>query len=124
MLDENSKQNIRTHVNTLCRTALEVIKIIGIDEGSDLIDRLGQTANAIAKCYEMEPELMENFYAVIDGTRTGACLTKEVISFGSALNAKEMIYALCDNLENPKDIMAHVRTADEMMAIWEELLGM
>lgn len=32
-----------------------------------------------------------------------------------------MIYALCDNLADPKEIMSHVRTADEMMEVWEAI---
>ena len=30
-----------------------------------------------------------------------------------------MVYALCDELDDPKEIMRHVRTADEMMSVWE-----
>lgn len=119
MLDENSRQNIRRHINTLCRTALEVIEVMGIDGESDLVDRLGQTADAIAAQYEMEPELMENFHAIIDWSRKRISLDKEDICYNDAENTKEMIYTLCDSLNDPKDIMCHVRTADEMMAVWE-----
>lgn len=40
MLDENSKQNVRNHMNTLCQTALAVIDTMRMDEESDLVDRL------------------------------------------------------------------------------------
>lgn len=92
---------------------------MGIDEEYDLVDRLGQTADAIATHYEMEPELMGNFHTIIDGTRKRISLDKEDMYYTDAEHAKEMIYALCDNLNDPKDIMSHVRTADEMMAVWE-----
>ncbi len=119
MLDENSRQNIRRHINTLCKTALAVIETLGTDEESDLVDRLEQTADAIAAHYEMEPELMEEFRAVIMAARKRASLDEEGIRFADAEQAKDMIYALCDCLDDPKDIMRHVRTADEMMAVWE-----
>lgn len=34
-------------------------------------------------------------------------------------NAKEIVYALCDKLDDPKEIMQYVRTVDEMMNVWE-----
>ena len=51
MLDENSKQNVRNHIKTLCRTALEVIEVMRADEETDLVDRLEKTAGAIAEHY-------------------------------------------------------------------------
>ena len=67
MLDENSKQNVRNHIKTLCRTALEVIEVMRADEESDLVDRLEKTASAIAEHYDMEPELMEEYRNMIKG---------------------------------------------------------
>lgn len=119
MLDENSKQNIRKHINTICRTALAIIEMLDIDEESDLVDRLGETAKAIATHYEMEPELMEGYHALIEAARKKSELNREGFLFADAEHAKEMIYALCDNLTDPKEIMSHVRTADEMIAVWE-----
>ena len=119
MLDEDSKQNIRRHIDTLCKTALAVIEVMGTDEDSDLVGRLEQTAGAIAAHYEMEPELMEEFHAVITASRKRMALNEEGLRFMDAEQAKDMIYALCDNLDDPKEIMRHVRTADEIMAVWE-----
>lgn len=119
MLDENSRQNIRRHINTICKTALAVIEVMGTDKESDLVDRLEQTAGAIASHYEMEPELMEEFHTVIIAARKRTDLNEEGLQFIDVEQAKDMIYALCDNLSDPKDIMRYVRTADEMMAVWE-----
>lgn len=119
MLDENSKQNIRKHINTICVTAITVLETLGNDEDYDLVDRLTQTAEAIATHYEMEPELMEGYHALIKAARKKVELNNEGFRFADAEQAKEMIYALCDNLTNPKEIMNHVRTADEMIAVWE-----
>lgn len=119
MLDEDSKQNVRNHIKSLCRTALEVIEVMGTDEESDLVDRLEKTASAIAIHYDMEPELMEEYRNVIKGARYRTKLIDDGFQYVDAENAKDMIYALCDELDNPKEIMCHVRTADEMLAIWE-----
>lgn len=119
MLDENSKQNVRNHMNTLCQTALTVIDTMRMDEESDLVDRLEKTAEAIATHYDMEPELMEEYRDVIKGARNRAKLISDGFRYADAENAKDMVYALCDELDDPKEIMRHVRTADEMLAVWE-----
>ncbi|MFR9310092.1 hypothetical protein [Hydrogeniiclostridium mannosilyticum] len=119
MLDENSKQNVRNHIKTLCRTALEVIEVMRADEETDLVDRLEKTAGAIAEHYDMEPELMEEYRNMIKGARKRAKLIDGSFRYTDAENAKEMIYALCDDLDNPKEIMCHVRTADEMLTVWK-----
>lgn len=119
MLDERCKQNIRKYINTICQTAITVIETTEPGEESDLVQRLGQTADAIAAHYEMEPELMEGYHALIKATLKKAELEKQASSFRDAEQAKELIYALCDNLADPKEIMSYVRTADEMMAVWE-----
>lgn len=119
MLDENSKQNIRKHINTICVTAITVLETLGNDEDYDLVDRLTQTAEAIATHYEMEPELMEEFHSLINAARKKANLDEKHFRFNDVEQTKEMIYALCDNLTDPKEIMNHVRTADEMIAVWE-----
>ena len=49
MLDEDSKKNIRKHINTLCNTALVVIETLGDEDEADLSERLEQTAKAIAE---------------------------------------------------------------------------
>lgn len=119
MLDEHCKQNIRKDINTICQTAITVIETTEPGEESDLVQRLGQTADAIAAHYGMEPELMEGYHALIKATLKKAEFDKQASSFRDAEQAKELIYALCDNLADPKEIMSHVRTADEMMAVWE-----
>ena len=36
-----------------------------------------------------------------------------------AEQAREMIFAMCDRLDDPKEVMQHVRTACEMLEVWE-----
>lgn len=121
MLDERCKQNIRKDINTLCQTAITVIETTEPGEESDLVERLGQIAEAIAAQYKMEPELMDGYHALIKATRRQNELNRQGYSFSDAERAKELIYALCDSLADPKEIMSHVRTADEMMAVWESV---
>ena len=119
MLDEHCKQNIRKDINTICQTAITVIETTEPGEESDLVQRLGQTADAIAAHYGMEPELMEGYHTLIKATLKKSELERQASSFRDAEQAKELIYALCDGLADPKEIKSHVRTADEMMAVWE-----
>ena len=119
MLDEDSKKNIRKHINTLCNTALVVIETLGDEDAADLSERLEQTAKAIAEHYDMEPELMEELHAMLMAARRRNALNQKGISYIDAEHAKDMVYALCDELDDPKEIMRHVRTADEMMSVWE-----
>lgn len=119
MLDENIKKNIRRYINTICQTALRVIEVSEPGEENELVNRLGQNADAIAEQYGLEPEVMEGYHALITATIKKAELEEQGITISDVEQAKEMIYALCDNLTEPKKIMEHVRTADEMLAMWE-----
>lgn len=119
MLDENSKQNISQNINTICRTAIMVLETLGNDVEYNLINCLTQTAEAIAAYYEMEPEVMEKFHSMINAARKKANPSEENVRFNDVEQAKEMIYTFCDNLTDPKEIMNYVRTADEMIAVWE-----
>lgn len=119
MLDEKTKENIRKYINTICQTALRVIDTTEPREENDLVDRLGQTAEAIAEHYGMESEVMEGYHALITAAKIKAEFNDQGVCFADVDQAKEMIYALCDNLSEPKKIMEHVRTADEMLAVWE-----
>lgn len=84
MLDENCKQNIRKDINTICQTAVMVIETTGLDEESDLVERLGQNAESIATHYGMEPELMEGYNALITATRKKAEMNEQDFSFHDA----------------------------------------
>ena len=62
---------------------------------------------------------MEELHAMLMAARRRNALNQKGISYIDAEHAKDMVYALCDELDDPKEIMRHVRTADEMMSVWE-----
>lgn len=63
--------------------------------------------------------IIEEYRDMIKGARNRTKFIGGSFRYADAENAKDMIYALCDGLDDPKEIMCHVRTADEMLAVWE-----
>ena len=60
--------------------------------------------------------LMDQVKEALEGGITFLQLREKHLSKEEFIKeAREMIFALCDRLESPKEIMCHVRTATEMV---------
>jgi len=91
-----------------------------LDEyGSELCERLERTAEALQKTFEMEDSLMEDFRKALETAREQNSGELEDFCYMDAEQAREMIFAMCDRLDDPKEVMQHVRTACEMLEVWE-----
>lgn len=117
MLDEQAKENIRKHIKAILKTALAAQNALG-EYGEDLAERLEQSAEAIRKSFEMEESIMTDFRDKMKMAKELNIGLPAEISYKEIEQAREMIYAMCDRLDDPKEIMCHVRTAQEMQEVW------
>lgn len=118
MLDEQAKENVRKSIRTILKTAITVDHTLD-EYGSELCERLEHAAEAIQKTYEMEDNLMDSFRKVLQAARELKLGEPEDFCYADAEQAREMVFAMCDRLDDPKEIMQHVRTACEMLEVWE-----
>ena len=84
-----------------------------------MCERLERTAEALQKTFEMEDSLMEDFRKALETAREQNSGEPEDFCYMDAEQAREMIFAMCDRLDDPKEVMQHVRTACEMLEVWE-----
>ena len=118
MLDEQAKENVRKDIQTILKTAIVVDSTLD-EYGSELCARLERTAEALQKTFEMEDSLMEDFRKALETAREQNSGEPEDFCYMDAEQAREMIFAMCDRLDDPKEVMQHVRTACEMLEVWE-----
>ena len=104
-------------VRTIYRTAAAVYDIME-EDGRELMGRLEQAAAALRQHSGAGEEAEAEYRETLEKIRQGET-PKLRVSFHEAEQARDVLYELCDRLEDPKEIMGHVRTAGEMLDVWE-----
>lgn len=117
MYDEQTIQNIRNAIRTICRTAVMTDAVEG-EYGSDLAEALEKTAEAIQREFGLDNSVMEDYRAAAEKSKDMKFGEMEEVTPREAEYAQEMVYAMCDKIDDPKEIMRHVRAATEMMRVW------
>lgn len=117
MYDKDTIKNMERAIQTLCKTAAAVWNILD-EDGSDLIDRLEQTAVSIRQHFELEGDAPGQYRSMIDSMKQLDIQAECTMSYHELEEARELVYALCDKLDDSKEIMRHVRTACEMIEVW------
>ena len=117
MYDKEIARNMENAIQTICKTAVTVWYTLD-EEGSDLIDRLEQTAASIQQHFEVEDGMLEQYRSMMGSMKRLDIKSECSMSYRELEEARDMVYALCDKLEDPKEIMRHVRTACEMIEVW------
>lgn len=114
MLREQEKENVRESIKTILKMALTV-EATRDEYGEDLAERLENTAQKLQTTFEIEESIMKEFHTAKETSKKWNLGIPLEVTSKDIDDAREMIYALCDRLESPKEIMYHVRNATEMM---------
>ncbi len=118
MYDQETRKNIRKSIEVLGKTAIRLLSLYDAERyDGDLAERLEITAEALQKQFGLDDAVMEEYRQSVQMAK-GAELTEQDIRYQEAEEARDMIYALCDRLSDPREIMRHVRSAQEMLEIW------
>ena len=117
MYDKDTIKNMGNAIQTICKTAVAVWNTLD-EDGSDLIERLEQTATSIQQHFELEGGALEQYRSMMDSMKQLGIKSECSMSYRELEEARDLVYALCDKLEDPKEIMRHVRTACEMIEVW------
>lgn len=120
-VDENAQKNIKKEINTICQTAITVWNTV-VEEGTELIERLDRVVESLVATYELNPDVLTKYRTMIESAKEMQLGLNKKITYADALNARDMIFALCDQLTDPKQIMEYVRTGCEIVYVWDERL--
>lgn len=107
-VQERAKNAIRTISKT---AAIHAVATEEIEKG--LIPKFEATALAVQKHYGLNENVMDEYRAEV----SKAIEMEEDISHQQVEHAVDVIYEMCDSLDNPKEIMHHIKNAREMMYV-------
>ena len=119
--DEHVESNIKKEINTICQTAITVWNTVA-EEGTELIEKLDKVVESLVTTYELNPEVLTKYRSTVESAREMRLGITNKITYCEANNVKDMIFALCDQLTDPKQIMEYVRTGCEIVYVWDERL--
>ena len=120
-VDEHAESNIKKEINTICQTAITVWNTVA-EEGTELIEKLDKVVESLVTTYELNPEVLTKYRSTVESAREMRLGLTKKITYNEAINARDMIFALCDQLTDPKQIMEYVRTGCEIVYVWDERL--
>lgn len=120
-VDEMAKSNIKKEINTICQTAITVWNNEGEERG-DFIEQLDKIVESMVTIYGLETEVLTKYRTMVESAKEMNLAISKKVTLTDTRNLREMIFALCDNLSEPKQIMEYVRTACELVDVWDERL--
>lgn len=120
-VDEHAENNIKKEINTICQTAITVWNTVA-EEGTELIEKLDRVVGSLVATYELNPEMLTKYRTTVESAKEMQLGIKTKVTYAEALNARDMVFALCDLLTDPKQIMEYVRTGCEIVYVWDERL--
>lgn len=118
ILNEQGKPNISNCIDILKRTSIAVISLLESNEENEFVDGLEYTAESLAKHHSLEEGIMTDYRTAMQIARQED-VPKVEVNCSEAEMVRQAIFEMCDTLKNPKEIMRHVRTAFDVIAMWE-----
>lgn len=116
--DEKTIENIKKSIKAICQTAITVWNVLG-EDGGELINGLDKIVESMIKVYEIEESVLIKYRATVESAEEMDLENKQSITITEAVNTRDMIFALCDNLTEPKQIMEYVRFACDLVNVWD-----
>lgn len=121
-VDEHAEKNIKKEINTICQTAITVWNTEA-EEGMTLIEKLDRVVESLVATYELNSEVLTKYRNTVESAKELQLGINTKITYNDALNARDMVFALCDQLTDPKQIMEYVRTGCEIVYVWDNRPG-
>ena len=116
-MKKSTPEQALANIDILMKTAVAVILTID-DAGDNLVNELEYTAKSIHRAFGLDESIMSEYQQAINDAKSTASIVSDSVRYQEAENTRDMIYELCDGLDDPKEIMRHVRTANELLNVW------
>lgn len=120
-VDEHAENNIKKAVNTICQTAITVWNTEA-EEGVDLIEKLDKVVESLVATYELNPEELSKYRTMVESAKEMQLGLNKRITYTEAINTRDMVFAMCSQMSDPKLIMEYVQTACEIVYVWDDRL--
>lgn len=117
MLNEQERIKAEESVRTIMKAAM--VSIFAMDTcDEELLERLEQTAERLQKTFGLDGDIMDEYRSKVAAAKEVGIITSELYH-SEAEQVRDVIYEMCDRLDDPKEVMKHVRTAGEIIDIWD-----
>lgn len=116
-LNEQAMKDIQKSIDTICQTAI-VVRDTMEEDGQDLIDKFDNVVECITVVYAMDENTLSKYRNAVKGVTEAQTANDKLITPSDAVRAQQVIFGLCDTLTDPKQIMEYVRTANELVDVW------
>ena len=110
--------HVKEAVETMRKTAVMAQADLG-EYGEELAADLENLAQAVQETFEIDASVMDEFRTAVTAAKETLCKSMEITGQDDLDHAHGIAYLLCDQLEDPKQIMRYVRTANEMLHAWK-----
>ena len=117
MFNPKIADKIHDHIKTLCNTSINVTATLDIGY-EELTKRLDEIVVDLAKHYDLGDIAVDNYRQTIKDANGEFTEAASDTTYQDAEDARDMVLALCDKLDDPKQIMAYVRAAVEVTNVW------
>lgn len=117
MLNEQERTKAEESVRTIMKAAVvSIFAMATCDE--ELLERLEQTAESIRKTFGLDGDIMDEYRSKVESAKEVRRITSQLYP-AEAKQVRDTIYEMCDRLDDPKEVMRHVKTASEILDIWD-----
>lgn len=118
LLSEQGKSRIHNCIDIIKRTSIAVISLLEKDEENEFVNNLEYTAENLIRHHNIEEKVMLDYKDAIQTARQDEVQTVNV-NCNEVETVRRAIFEMCDKLKNPQEIMRHMRTAFDIIAMWE-----
>lgn len=114
MLNEQERTKAKESVRTIMKAAMvSIFAMATCDE-----ELLEQTAESIRKTFGLDGDIMDEYRSKVESAKEVRRITSQLYP-AEAKQVRDTIYEMCDRLDDPKEVMRHVKTASEILDIWD-----
>lgn len=70
------------------------------------------------KTFGLDGDIMDEYRSKVESAKEVRRITSQLYP-AEAKQVRDTIYEMCDRLDDPKEVMRHVKTASEILDIWD-----
>ena len=115
-MEEREKTEVEASIHIIMKAA--IIKIFSADPCcEEVLEQLEQTAEKICKTFGLKGKIMDEYRSKVMSAKEIQMITSELYPV-EVERVRDVIYEMCDQLDDPKEIMKYIRTTGKIMDIW------
>lgn len=118
LVNEQGNPKIHNCIDIIKRTAIAVISLLEPNEENEFVSGLEYTAESLVKHHGIEENVISDYRDAMEKAWQED-MPKVSVNGSEVETVRSAIFEMCDTLENPKEIMRHMRTAFDIIGMWD-----